>query len=285
MRPLPTTDGPTPPRIGRCFADRPDATRISCLFQWPRRIPRPWRWRVSRRLQTLHVASTECSPGRPALPLAHYSPHGELLDLNPVRSGLLTQAHPEHTQADTHAHPAYSLLVSDGVEAAILATLPSGPGQRNHRLFDLARRLKAIMPGATMDALEVIVRAWHSRIADHHHEGLAGILDRLSNGIGARQAGGGRDDGRDHHHGQGADAGGCRRHRQADGAVPSPARASRARPSLAAIVPHGCQLHGRGHYTSAGASSNCCSEGVIELATEAGSKGSRRAAEYRFLGE
>jgi len=29
---------------------------------------------------------------------------------------------------------------------AIEATLPSGPGERNRKLFDLARRLKAVMP-------------------------------------------------------------------------------------------------------------------------------------------
>jgi hypothetical protein len=43
---------------------------------------------------------------------------------------------------------------------AISATLPSGPGQRNRRIFDLARKLKGI-PGLDQTTLKTIVSEWH----------------------------------------------------------------------------------------------------------------------------
>src|SRR5262249_51835502 len=51
----------------------------------------------------------------------------------------------------------------DGVRAAVAATLPAGPGERNRRLFELARRLKALPHLADGDplSLEGIVRRWH----------------------------------------------------------------------------------------------------------------------------
>jgi hypothetical protein len=42
-----------------------------------------------------------------------------------------------------------------------MATLPEGPGQRNRRIFDLARRLKAIKPYASPTELRTILREWH----------------------------------------------------------------------------------------------------------------------------
>jgi hypothetical protein len=42
-------------------------------------------------------------------------------------------------------------------------TLPTGPGQRNRRLFDLARRLKALAPQATAEDLRDLVQEWHRR--------------------------------------------------------------------------------------------------------------------------
>ena len=176
-------------------------------------------------------------------------PTGELPMVNPVSCGLLTQAHsgngrvvdeiltlppkqqlpthlhPEQTQGKTHSHPPHTLHVSDDrVEAAIMATLPSGPGQRNRRLFDLARWLKSITPGAAMDSLEAIVRTWHAaRPAVHHHKGLAHDLDRFSDGLGKGAEAGRPCDGRHRGHRQGTDANGLRRHRQIGDAVPSDA--------------------------------------------------------------
>jgi hypothetical protein len=50
------------------------------------------------------------------------------------------------------------------VQKAVVATLPSGPGERNRRLFELARRLKALPHLADGDplSLEEVVRRWHS---------------------------------------------------------------------------------------------------------------------------
>ncbi len=51
--------------------------------------------------------------------------------------------------------------MSPAVGDAIAATLPEGPGRRNQCVFQLARRLKALMPMATGDELRPIVREWH----------------------------------------------------------------------------------------------------------------------------
>ena len=70
-------------------------------------------------------------------------------------------------QGETQAHsaPTHTLHVSDSglIQSAILSTLPTGPGQRNRRLFDLARRLKSVAPRTSVPALEEIVRDWHGR--------------------------------------------------------------------------------------------------------------------------
>jgi hypothetical protein len=44
---------------------------------------------------------------------------------------------------------------------AVLATLPTDIGQRNRRLFELARHLKGIIPDAGPDELRRIVQNWH----------------------------------------------------------------------------------------------------------------------------
>jgi hypothetical protein len=90
-------------------------------------------------------------------------PEGALPFLDPAEAGLLTQDH-EDTSLPTYPHTQHvSPCDTSGVETAILATLPTGPGQRNSRLFDLARRLKRLMPDAMLEELEPIVRTWHSR--------------------------------------------------------------------------------------------------------------------------
>jgi hypothetical protein len=45
--------------------------------------------------------------------------------------------------------------------SAVVATLPTGQGQRNRCIFDLARRLKAIRPEATPAELRPVLREWH----------------------------------------------------------------------------------------------------------------------------
>jgi hypothetical protein len=45
--------------------------------------------------------------------------------------------------------------------SAIISTLPSGPGQRNGCIFELARRLKAIKPDAAHAELRSVLKEWH----------------------------------------------------------------------------------------------------------------------------
>jgi hypothetical protein len=47
------------------------------------------------------------------------------------------------------------------VDDAVLVTLPTAFGQRNSRLFELARHLKGIIPDAAPDELRQVVRNWH----------------------------------------------------------------------------------------------------------------------------
>ena len=56
-------------------------------------------------------------------------------------------------------------LLEESVQAAIDATLPAGPGQRNRMIFEFVRHLKAI-PGlahADPKALEPLIRRWHAQ--------------------------------------------------------------------------------------------------------------------------
>jgi hypothetical protein len=85
-------------------------------------------------------------------------------------ASLLPQTGGEGTQptqadpADPSKHIACAAKsLSIAVEQAIARTLPTGPGQRNRRLFDLAQALKGIMPHSIPDTLRPNVREWHRR--------------------------------------------------------------------------------------------------------------------------
>jgi Bifunctional DNA primase/polymerase, N-terminal len=212
-------------------------------------------------------------------------PSGELPLLDPEKTGLLTQADSRKTQANT----AYTLHVSDEfsaeIENSILATLPTGPGKRNRQLFALARRLKAIMPDATMDALEVIVRAWHTRALPviRTQEWLESWIDfrtawaKVKRPIGATMA-------------EIVTAAKAQTPADADAIAKlvnlcramqkhhGPGRAWSLSCRMAATI------IGTGHDTAARLLKMLAEEGTIQLATKAGPKGSSKAAEYRFLG-
>ena len=66
-------------------------------------------------------------------------------------------------QPNTLRPTATQLHVSGVVESAVAATLPTGPGQRNRRLFEFARILRGMMPDATLDDRRVWVRNWFDR--------------------------------------------------------------------------------------------------------------------------
>jgi hypothetical protein len=110
-------------------------------------------------------------------------PTGELPTLDPVEAGLvpafepgmqdtdqpITNTETQATQATQATHathcmcPSFSIEIENSIECIIAKTLPTGPGQRNRRLFALARQLKAILPDASNEALRAIVRRWFAR--------------------------------------------------------------------------------------------------------------------------
>jgi hypothetical protein len=53
------------------------------------------------------------------------------------------------------------LLAESLCQSIISKTLPTGPGQRHRKLFDLARALKAVVPSASRDQLRIIVERWY----------------------------------------------------------------------------------------------------------------------------
>jgi hypothetical protein len=193
-----------------------------------------------------------------------------------------THASSEHTQA----HSSYSLHVSDSsiIETAIVATLPNGAGQRNRRLFDMARRLKAIIPTASMAELEPIVRAWHTRALPviRTKDWLVTWVDfriawtRIRHPAGVTMA----------HIAEAARAD------TPDNADPisrlaALCRALQAHHGPGRAWPLSCRRAGAeigvSHDTAARLLKLLCAERIIELVKPDGGKGSRRAAEYRYL--
>jgi hypothetical protein len=108
-------------------------------------------------------------PYRWTIPL----PNGELPILDPAESGLCNRENIESVEdradradrEDRDNTASSSLLVSaaPSVLHAIESTLPVRAGQRNRKLFDLARGLKAILPDAGPGELRPIIAEWHRR--------------------------------------------------------------------------------------------------------------------------
>jgi len=69
-----------------------------------------------------------------------------------------------HSDSSNPANPLHGLhapLDDSQIDRLITITLPDGSGQRNRRLFDLARSLKAALPNASHAELRGIVQRWH----------------------------------------------------------------------------------------------------------------------------
>lgn len=99
------------------------------------------------------------------LPPSHHpngTPYTWLVPLPPVGTSLpiLPDGLAAIAQV-TPCNPSNPIACVTSVEQAIARTLPTAPGQRNRRLFDLARQLKGIMPEADGSELRAIVREWH----------------------------------------------------------------------------------------------------------------------------
>ena len=215
---------------------------------------------------------------RPPPPYPGYVPH-EPVVLIPLTH---TQAHPVHTKA--HPHP--QLHVSDDrIEVAIHATLPTGPGQRNHKLWELARRLKALMSTATMDELEPIVRQWHTRALPSitTTDWLESWIDfrtawpKVKRPVGATMF-------------KIMNTAMAQTPEDADAItkLKMVCRAMQEHHGPGRAWPLSCRMAasvvGKGRDTAARILKMLCSEGTIELVTPAGSKASRKAAEYRYCG-
>lgn len=100
-------------------------------------------------------------------------PGGLPVIFDPAEVGLLRE---DVTEPAEHTEPIEPAELTERTEAVgggeklspeilavIQATLPAGPGQRNKRLFELARRLQAIpqLHDAPTARLAEIIRAWH----------------------------------------------------------------------------------------------------------------------------
>ena len=62
-------------------------------------------------------------------------------------------------------------VANDAIDMAVKRCVPTGEGQRNRSLFNLARRLRSIIPDAGREELRTILKRWHalslSTIATH----------------------------------------------------------------------------------------------------------------------
>lgn len=78
---------------------------------------------------------------------------------SPVSGG--DRAHLQKTQKTQMTQQSSSVSSDSSVGEAITRHLPEGIGERNRRLFDLARHIKGLMPDATKADLRGIVAEWH----------------------------------------------------------------------------------------------------------------------------
>jgi hypothetical protein len=202
-----------------------------------------------------------------------------------------TQAYSLHVSDTPQPHEETALTenvskhVSEHMSDAIAATLPTGPGQRDRRLFDLARRLKAIMPSASPSELEPIVRQWHTSALPviRTKDWIESWLDfgtawaAVKRPAGASMA-------------EIVEAANKQTPKDADAVAKLTAlcRTLQEHHGSGKAWPLSCRRAGQetgvSHDTAARILKLLCREGTIELVTPSGPKESRRAAEYRYLG-
>jgi hypothetical protein len=92
---------------------------------------------------------------------------------DPVTAGLLPPLTPPAREdslrmcvnTSCESLPTTEVVFSGEVETAIRGTLPTGPGQRHHALFEFARRLRGLpaLAGLKADDLAEVVRSWWRR--------------------------------------------------------------------------------------------------------------------------
>ena len=214
-------------------------------------------------------------------------PDGELPSLDPVKAGLVTPS----AATQQLSNPATQQLIacvhefSIEIENSIRATLPTGPGQRNRQVFELARAIKAVTPTTDNDELRIIVETWHRlalpiiRTKDFAETWTdfriawinaktppGGTWASIMANAKAMPLPGGFD--------------------AEDGLLVNLcAELSHRRQPFPLSFRKAAEVLGITHQKAGRLLKMLVFEGVIELATPAGTKGSRRAAEYIFLGE
>lgn len=218
---------------------------------------------------------------------------GQLLPRLPhsLVQGIPRQAQEAHVTQPTHSHmTCVRSNPNASIAEAIASTIPPGPDVRNRYVFELARALKAIIPKASRDELREIVRDWHARALPFiKTKDFTTTWCDFSRGWEAVKI----------------------PHGAALSHVAMTARASPLPeaafgydlPVMQELVSlcHALQQHhgpgkswplscrmaareiGVGHDTAARWIKLLLADGVLELAVPAGSKESRRAAEYRYI--
>ena len=95
-------------------------------------------------------------------------PDGDLPEVDLLDAGFVTlptpKVQPPFTESTLNTNSSHEIVfVSDrAIVAAIEATLPAAVGERHRRIFDFARELKALLPGAPAAELVGHVRRWHA---------------------------------------------------------------------------------------------------------------------------
>jgi hypothetical protein len=107
-----------------------------------------------------------CLPPSPHPRGGHYEwivrPNGDVPVVDPEKA-LLVPSMPQKQAECKPSKLKAVVLGEDAVELAIQSTLPTGPHQRNRRVFDLCRALKGIDALADPVKLKPAIRRWHER--------------------------------------------------------------------------------------------------------------------------
>jgi bifunctional DNA primase/polymerase-like protein len=215
-------------------------------------------------------------------------PSGQLPDIDPDQAGLLAGSSPFQTQEPSHSAHNTHLCEQGIIPTAIAESQPTAVGQRRRKLFDLARRLKAIMPNANSAELKPIIRQWFEMVLP-----VIGTKDwavTWEDFVGAWTSamypvGGNWDEFVQMANEMVVDT------RGHDGAVADIIRlcaALQAHHGPGKVWPLSCRLAGEyahvSHERAARILKMLVFEDIIELVSPGGKKGSKQAAEYRFKG-
>src|SRR5262249_49164517 len=90
-------------------------------------------------------------------------PDGALPLIDPAEAGLLLSSSGSALEEHIIACVYSATIPPSNVREIVEPTLPTGAGQRNRRLFDLVRRLKAVDGLKTAEQAEPIAREWWRR--------------------------------------------------------------------------------------------------------------------------